>query len=154
MKKSKHFRKDVIIARIIAAVLLVVLIALLVFVISLVKKPSDQDKNSQNTENTQIENVGNQDTEEIEDTQNQTSDDVNTEPDVNIDSDVTEKIYVKTTATLRLREEPNTSCATLERIPEGTAIEVLEELERWYKVIYNGKEGYVSKTYVEVVEAE
>lgn len=155
MKKSKHYRKDVILARIIAALLLIILIALISFGVSLLTKPSEQDKNTQNSENTQDVNQGNQDTEN-EDTQNQDTESENTEPDVNIDSETEteEKVYVKTTATLRLRVEPNTSCETLERIPEGTQIEVLEELERWYKVIYNGKEGYVSKTYVEVVVAE
>jgi len=154
MKKSKHFRKDVILARVIAAVLLIVLIVLLVFAVSLLSKSSEQDKDSQNTQNTEQDKVpGNQvteeqDTEETEDTQDDTSETEDVEP-------VPETIcWVKTTANLRLREAPNTSCATLERIPEGTQIGVLEDLNGWYKVIYNGKEGYVSKTYVELVETE
>lgn len=157
MKKSKHFRKDVILARIIAGVILIVLIALLVFAISLLTKSSGTDKNSQNTESTQNEKPGDKDTENVgnEDTEDLTTEE-DTKPDVQPDPEpsVDEKTYVKTTATLRLRVEPNTSCTTLERIPEGTKIEVLEELDLWYKVIYNGKEGYVSKTYVVVVEAE
>ena len=157
MKKSKHFRKDVILARVIAAVLLIVLIVLLVFAVSLLSKSSEQDKDSQNTQNTEQDKVpGNQvteeqDTEETEDTQD-TQDDTSETEDV---EPVPETIcWIKTTANLRLREAPNTSCATLERIPEGTQIGVLEDLNGWYKVIYNGKEGYVSKTYVELVETE
>ena len=53
MKKSKHFRKDVIMARVIAGVILLVLIVLLVFGISLLTKTSDEDKNSQNSQNTE-----------------------------------------------------------------------------------------------------
>ena len=53
---------------------------------------------------------------------------------------------------MRLRAEANTDCATLDRIDGGTKLEVIEKLEGWYKVIHNGQEGYVSATYVEVVE--
>ncbi|MBQ3558594.1 MAG: SH3 domain-containing protein [Agathobacter sp.] len=157
MKKSKHFRKDVILARIIAAVLLIVLIAVLIFAISHFTKPSGPDKDSQNTENTQNVNQGNQDTEFVgdEDTQEQTTEEnkqpeTTPEPEPSVDA----KTYVKTTANLNLRVEPNTSCSTLASIPKDTKIEVVEDLERWYKVIYNGQEGYVSKTYVVVVDAE
>lgn len=157
MKKSKHFRKDVIIARVIAAVLLIVLIAIIVFAISHFTKPSGQDKDSQNTESTQGFKPGDKDSEseEIEDTQNEPTEDVtDPEPTPDPEPSVDEKVYVRTTATVRLRVEPNTSCDTLTKIPEGTAVEVLENLERWYKVSYNGLEGYVSKTYVVSVEAE
>ena len=159
MKKSKHFRKDVILARIIAGVLLLVLIGLIVFGISLLKKTSGDDKNSQNTENTENLIPGDQDTEDTgtEDVP-QTEDQGAQEdtPGVDENDDTTyepEKVYVKTTVTsLRLREEPNTNCATLDRIPEGTKLEVIEQADLWYKVIYNGKTGYVSATYVKVVE--
>lgn len=155
MKKSKHFRKDVIMARVIAAVALLVLIILLVFVISLFTKPSGSDKNSQDTQNTQ-------------NTQDVTpgSESQATEPDVNIDTesaqeteaesdseaDTDGKVYVQTTTQVKLRKEPNTECATLDRIDGGTKLEVLETLDGWYKVIHNGQEGYVSATYAEVVE--
>ena len=63
------------------------------------------------------------------------------------------KTYVKIkVSSLRLREEPNTSCATLASIPKGTKLEVIEKVDIWYKVSYNGKVGYISGTYVEVVE--
>lgn len=155
MKKSKHFRKDVILARIIAGVVLIVLIALLVFAISLLTKSSGTDKNSQNTENTQGGNSGNQNTENVggEDTEGPSTEE-STEPDVQPEPEpsVDEKTYVKTTSNLNLRVEPNTSCATLASIPKDTKIEVIGDFDRWYKVIYNGQEGYVSKTYVVDVE--
>lgn len=151
MKKSKHFRKDVIMARIIAGLILIVLIALIVFAVSLFTKPSDSNKNTQTTENTEGAKPGTQNT-EFDDSESQDSE--SEEPDVDIDteSEADEKVYVKTTTQVRLRAEANTNCATLDRIDGGTKLEVLETLEGWYKVIHNGQEGYVSATYVEVVE--
>jgi len=152
MKKSKHFRKDVIIARVIAGVLVIVLIALIIFAVSLLTKPSGSDKDTQNTQSTQDVNKD--------------SESENLEPDVNIDTELEsesepeteseaesdDKTYVKTTTQVKLRKEPNTECATLDRIDGGTKLEVLETLDGWYKVIHNGKEGYVSADYAEIVE--
>lgn len=156
MKKSKHFRKDVIMARIIAAVLLLVLILLLVFVISLFTKPSGDDKgtqNTQNTQNTQDVKPGIDESEETEELEN-TEEVQNTEPDVGIDSEAEEEdqVYVQTTTQVKLRKEPNTTCATLDRINGGTKLLVLESLEGWYKVTYNGQTGYVSADYAKIVE--
>lgn len=161
MRKSKHFRKDVIIARIIAALILIVLIALIVTVVSHFTKSSG-NKDSQNTQSTQDVNNGNQDSED-KDTQNSegqndpSNDDPsnegsNTPQGSEEDTDVVEKVYVKTTARIRLREEPNTNCRTLEGINSGVELEVLETLDGWYKVTYNGKTGYVSADYAKIVE--
>ena len=167
MRKSKHFRKDVIMARIIAALILIVLIALISLGVSLLTKPSaDNNKDSQNTHNTQDVNPGNQNSEDL-DSEDETQDtedlsseenteDLSTEDsevdDSNDDTDSEEKIYVKTTTQVKLRKEPNTECATLDRIDGDTKLEVLETLEGWYKVSYNGQVGYVSATYANVVE--
>lgn len=161
MRKSKHFRKDVIIARIIAALILIVLIALIVTVVSHFTKSSG-NKDGQNTQSTQDVNNGNQDSED-KDTQNSegqndpSNDDPsnegsNTPQGSEEDTDVVEKVYVKTTARIRLREEPNTNCRTLEGINSGVELEVLETLDGWYKVTYNGKTGYVSADYAKIVE--
>ena len=171
MRKSKHFRKDVIIARIIAALILIVLIALIVTVVSHFTKSSG-NKDSQNTQSTQDVNNGNQDSED-KDTQNSegqndpsndnpsnddpSNDDPsnegsNTPQGSEDDTDVVEKVYVKTTARIRLREEPNTNCRTLEGINSGVELEVLETLDGWYKVSYNGKTGYVSADYTKIIE--
>ena len=158
MKKSKHFRKDVILARIIAGVILLVLIALLVFGISLLEKSSGDDKNSQNSQNTQnSENLvpGDQDTESEDIQQTENSEEQEETPGTEENNDTTyepDKVYVKTTAQLKLREEPNTKCTVLAYIPAGTKLEVVSPLENWYKVIYNGKTGYVSGAYVKAVE--
>lgn len=147
MKKSKHYRKDVILARVIAALLLIIIIAVISFAVSLFTKSSDGDKDTQNTQNTQDVNTGNKDTEDLEDAKD-------TEPEAGVDSETNtiDKVYVMTTTQVKLRAEANTDCATLDRIAGGTKLEVLEELDGWYKVVYNGQEGYVSATYAEVVE--
>lgn len=159
--KSKHFRKDVILARVIAGLLLIVLIALIAFAISLFKEPSGSDGDSQSSQHTQDVIPGTQDTENTqgsEDTQStentQSTEDSQTPSDSETESQSPEKKYVKTTTQVRLREEPNTNCATLDRIDGGTVLLVEETLEGWYKVTYNGKTGYVSADYAKVVEQE
>lgn len=156
MKKSKHFRKDVIMARIIAAALLILLIALLVFVISLFTKPAGNNKDTQNTQNTQNSQDVKPGNDELEDTENsvESEDTEGLEPEVESESEAEEQIYVKTTAQVKLRQEPNTNCATLTLIDGGTQLEVLEVLDGWYKVSHNGQVGYVSANYARVVEAE
>ena len=159
MKKSKHFRKDVILARVIAGVILILLIVLLVWGISLLTKSSGDDKNSQNsqnTEQTQNDDIGIPDTQQgTEDVQVPESEDQSDVPGPDENDDtiyIPDKVYVETTTQVRLRKEPNTNCATLDRINGGTKLEVLETLEGWYKVVYDGQEGYVSATYTKIVE--
>ena len=149
MKKSKHFRKDVIIARIIAAAALIILIALIVGAVSLFTKPSDSNKDSQNSKNTESVNHENVNTDE--DLQNEDTEiqDVEIEDS---ESEAEDVVYVETTTQVKLRAEANTSCATLDRIDGGTRLEVLEILDGWYKVSYNGQIGYVSATYANIVE--
>jgi len=158
MKKSKHFRKDVIIARVIAAVLVIVLIAIICLTVSLLSKPSGSDKDTQNTQNTQMENPNNQPSgsEETPDVsiEPETEGPQATEEEPIVDSEEDGQVYVKTTTQVKLRKEPNTNCATLDRIDGGTELLVLETLEGWYKVSHNGQEGYVSADYAQIVEAE
>lgn len=158
MKKSKHFRKDVIMARVIAGIILIVLIVLLVWGISLLTKSSGDDKSSQNSQNTENVVPGDQDSQqqETEETsQIPESEEQSSEPGPDENDDtiyIPDKVYVETTTQVRLRKEPNTSCATLDRINGGTKLEVLETLDGWYKVVYDGQEGYVSATYTKIVE--
>lgn len=158
MKKSKHFRKDVILARVIAAVLVIVLIAIISLAVSLLTKPSGNDKDTQNTQNTQME------TPDTPASESEETPDVSVEPETEgteatedepaVDSEAEGQVYVKTTTQVKLRKEPNTNCATLDRIDGGTQLLVLETLDGWYKVSHNGQEGYVSADYAQVVETE
>lgn len=52
---------------------------------------------------------------------------------------------------LNLRERPNINSRVLTSIPNGTTIEVLDCEGKWYKVIYNGQEGYVFKLYTAII---
>ena len=51
-------------------------------------------------------------------------------------------------SSLRLRSEPTLSSSTIAYIPNGTVVSVEEQLDGWYKVIYNGMTGYVSADYL------
>ena len=123
MRKSKHFRKDVIIARIIFAVLCLVICLLIGMGVSAISKKLDEtptpppqtqqetESNVQNTEDTQV----------VEDTE--------VDPSID-DTQTTEEVvyYAVPTSEIRLRVEPNTSCETIAKIPAGTKLLLLEEL--------------------------
>lgn len=143
MKKSKHFRKDVIIARIIFAILCILIGVLVGTGISALMKHAEKDKdNDTQKPNTQIQ---------IEvDTQG-----MQTEPPVDTEGEDSQMMeipvsYVVPTTEVRLREEPNTSCETLAKIPAGTKLTLLEELDGWYKVSYEEMEGYISADYATI----
>ena len=142
MKKSKHFRKDVIIARIIFAMLCIVvgffvcsgICALMIYVKNSgqTQKPNAQMESEVDTQSTQ-------------------------EPPVDSDLDVdnsqienTQVSYAVTTAQIRLRKEPNTNCETLANVPDGTKLALIETLDGWYKVSYDGVEGYISADYATI----
>ena len=139
MKKSKHFRKDVIIARIIFVILCIVIGVLIGTGVSALLKKTDS--NNDNTEqNSQIQTETNK-------PDTQTTIDTSVE-----DTEIIENIisYAVPTTEIRLRQEPNTNCETLARIPAGTKLTLLEELEGWYKVSYEGMEGYISADYATI----
>lgn len=48
---------------------------------------------------------------------------------------------------LNLRSEASMSSASLELVPDGAFLLVEEALDGWYKVVYDGKSGYVSADY-------
>ena len=48
---------------------------------------------------------------------------------------------------LNLRSGAGTAYSSLEVVPDGSFLLVEEELDGWYKVVYNGKSGYVSADY-------
>mgnify|MGYP004641974851 FL=1 len=52
--------------------------------------------------------------------------------------------------TLNLREYPSLEAAVLGSIPNGAQLDVLGEQGEWYAVEYRGKDGYVSKAFVDV----
>ena len=60
------------------------------------------------------------------------------------------------TETARIRKEPNTESKILEQLDENNEVEILEQLEGWYKInaTVNGQKitGYISKELVDVQE--
>ena len=128
MKKSKHFRKDVIIARVIFGVACILVITLLWLGISALLKPrgnyAEPGGQSQSTENWKDELEAEVNTEEV--------------------SEEETISYVVTSAEVRLRLEPNTDSEILARIMASTDLVLLEELDGWYKVEFQGQVGYIS----------
>ena len=53
---------------------------------------------------------------------------------------------------LVLREEPSRTSEPITTVPDDATVEVIEESGEWYKVTYNGQEGYLFAEYVEGVE--
>ena len=51
---------------------------------------------------------------------------------------------------VRMRSESNTSSSAITTLSRGTAVSVLDSLSGWYKVNYNGKDGYISADYLDV----
>lgn len=49
---------------------------------------------------------------------------------------------------LNVRREPNVNSEILTRLPNGTVVEILDCQGRWYKIRYNGQEGYAFKHYI------
>lgn len=49
---------------------------------------------------------------------------------------------------LNLRRDPNVNSPVVASIPNGATVEILDCRDRWYKVNYNGTEGYVFKLYI------
>lgn len=149
MAKSKHFRKDVITARIIFAALCILLIAGIIFVSSLFGS-SDEKEDSQSTESQVTESQQNDNWQQSEITSEDTESE-NTEAEEPVD-DGEVVYYVQTTTQLRLRAEPNTDCEVLADIPAWNKAVLIEELDGWYYVEYNGQEGYLSADYSVIVE--
>ena len=142
MRKSKHFRKDVIIARIIAAIILIILMVIIHSLISVLFKPSkDKDEDKYKVESEYTPN-GNRDTEQSEDT------------DVTIDTSSSEntETYVITTANVKFRSAPSTDSEVIGAINKNEKAILLEEKNGWYKVSYRGQEGYISADYSKILE--
>lgn len=138
MKRSKHFRKDVIMARIIFAVLCILICVLIGLGIKALIG-SGEEKEPVETE-TQTETIYIPPVEEtIAETETE---------------EVVEEVvyYAKTTAQVRMRKEPNTNCEVVLSVPANTKTDLIEEADGWYKVSYNGREGYIRADYIQIIE--
>lgn len=142
MRKSKHFRKDVIIARIIAAGILVVFIVLIHFLVSVLVKPSvEKDKNSQYEQQDDWENDdfnSGYNRPQIWEFESSSEDTSAAEP---------EEMFIKTTAQVRVRLGPGTNYEAIGYFEKDVEVKLIEEVQGWYKILYEGKEGYISGDY-------
>ncbi len=59
-----------------------------------------------------------------------------------------------TTETARLREKPNTESKILELASEGEEVEILEEVDNWYKVKYKKITGYIRNDLIQINKKE
>ena len=146
MAKSKHYRKDVIMARVVFGLVCIALITLLVLIGIYVSEKFENgdgsNTESQMSQNSQIES------ETLTDTEDQSEQDTTTESETEEEPEIYGEI---TASALKFRVEPNTSCDVLMTIPSGTKVLILETLDGWYKAYYNGQEGYLSADYVEIL---
>lgn len=139
MKKSH--RKDVIIARIIFAVICAVLILLIVCAVVLIKGRMDEKKSGNNSQSESIADESGEDTQTAEPA-------VAPEPSQVKEPDV---IMQTTADDLRLRKEPNTDCEVITVLEKGTKLELLSQEDCWAFVDCQGQTGYVSMDYLEEV---
>lgn len=56
--------------------------------------------------------------------------------------------YISSNASAHFRSGPSTSSQSLGKLPKNTKITITGEENDWYKVSYNGKDGYISKSLV------
>lgn len=61
---------------------------------------------------------------------------------------VNKAAYISSNASAHFRSGPSTSSQSLGKLPKNTKITITGEKNGWYKVSYNGKDGYISKSLV------
>lgn len=145
MKRSKHFRKDVILARVIFFVLCILIGVLISLGVSALKK-NFSDEDTQQTESQETEEYYIPDYQDTEIDTEITVNETETEPEEEV------VYYAQTTAEVRMRVEPNTNCNIVTIVPAWTKTLLVEEVAGWYKVSYNGQEGYIRADYIQIIE--
>ena len=70
------------------------------------------------------------------------------QPEQNTQPAVSKAAYISSNASAHFRSGPSTSSQSLGKLPKNTKITITGEENGWYKVSYNGKEGYISKSLV------
>lgn len=76
----------------------------------------------------------------------------NQTPENNSPEVITKTGTVKVNTSLNVRKGPGTSYSVVDRLYNGKKVTVIGEENGFYKVQYDGREGYVSKSYVTVSE--
>ena len=142
MKKSH--RKDVIIARVIFALICILLIAAIAAAVVHIR-----ERFLKNHPNSETEQTESQILENINPALPPVTENPGTEQE-------TEEFIqlLWTSTTVNLRSEPSTDSEVLTVLTEGARLELIGEEEGWVKVSFAGQEGYVSTDYVTDAEPE
>ena len=140
MKKSH--RKDVIIARVIFAVVLLLLIALIVGAVIMIRGHM-AEKSAQESQGV-IVTENSQEQQPVVDTQT-------SEPEITTEDAQAPNPVVQTTTGVNLRKEPNTECEVLTVLDQGTMLELIGEEDGWAVVDYQGQIGYVKIEYLQEI---
>ena len=140
MKKSH--RKDVIIARVIFAVVLLLLIALIVGAVIMIRGHM-AEKSAQESQGV-IVTENSQEQQPVVDTPT-------SEPEITTEDTQAPNPVVQTTTGVNLRKEPNTECEVLTVLDQGTMLELIGEEDGWAVVDYQGQIGYVKIEYLQEI---
>lgn len=143
MKKSH--RKDVIIARVIFALICLLLIAAIAAAVVHIRERIV--RNHKNTQETQTES-------QISENVNPALPPVTENPGTEQSEEEEFVQLLWTSTTVNLRSEPSTDSEVLTVLAEGARLELLGEEEGWVKVSFAGQEGYVSTDYVTDTEPQ
>lgn len=136
--KPSH-RKDVIIARIIFAVMCLALVAIIAAVAVTISSHRKQAKLEEELKQLQEAQQQEQETE--------TPTYVVPQP---VEEPV-EEVYVRATANVNLRAEASTDAEILTTVEAGAEMVLISEENGWAQVTYNDQTGYVSTDFVETV---
>ena len=55
-----------------------------------------------------------------------------------------------TSGYLNIRNAPTTTAPIIGMAPNGATVNIIEQAEDWYRINYNGTDGYVSGQYIRV----
>lgn len=131
--KASH-RKDVIIARIIFAIMCIALLAAIIaLVVWLHGKSAGKHPSTEITNNASVEN------------------NIDLPPVTEQPTATGQSVWTSTDG-VNLRAEPNTDCKILTMLEVGTQLTLLGEENGWAQVEYDGQQGYVSADYITDVD--
>jgi len=69
------------------------------------------------------------------------------------DQPIAKKLTVIVSGPLNIRKDHDAKSEKVGVIPDKTKVEVKEEIDGWYKISYNGKDGWISKKYTTLEDA-
>lgn len=143
----KSHRKDVIIARVIFGFLLVAVVAVVIALIAVFLSSGEKKK----PDAPEVPRTESQDTAEppeniiVPQEPTESTEPVGTEPEES-------NIHAWTTARVNMRSEPNTDCAVVTVLDEGTAVTITSKEDGWAAVQCGEYSGYIKLDYL--VETE